>query len=84
VSELKGALPEGKVVSNNAPVYLGPIVASDQVHLLSGEGHIYSFDVLTGNAVGSASISGQFTTPPTAVSNSFVTLSTGGKLSVMR
>ena len=84
VSELKGALPEGKVVSNNAPVYLGPIVASGQVHLLSGKGRIYSFDALTGNAVGSASISGQFTTPPTAVSNSFVTLSTGGKLSVMR
>lgn len=84
VSELKGALPEGKVVGNNAPVYLGPIVASGQVHLLSGKGRIYSFDVLTGNAVGSASISGQFTTPPTAVSNNFVTLSTGGKLSVMR
>lgn len=84
VSILKGALPEGKVVSNNAPVYLGPIVASGQVHLLSGKGRIYSFDVLNGNAVGSANISGQFTTPPTAVSNSFVTLSTGGKLSVMR
>ncbi len=84
VSELKGALPEGKVVSNNAPIYLGPIVASGKVHLLSGKGRIYSFDVLTGKAVDSASISGQFTTPPTAVSNSFVTLSTGGKLSVMR
>lgn len=84
VSKLKGALSEGEVVSEDAPIYLGPIVASGQVLLLSKHGRIFRFDAMNGNALGSTSINGSFDTPPTVASGHFVTLSSSGKLTVMR
>ncbi len=84
VSKLKGALPEGKAVSDDGPIYLGPIVASGQVLLLSQNGQISRFDAMNGNALGSTSIGGSFDTPPTAASGYFVTLSSSGNLTVMR
>jgi len=84
VSKLEGALPEGKAVSDDGPIYLGPIVASGQVLLLSQNGQISRFDAMNGNALGSTSIGGSFDTPPTAASGYFVTLSSSGNLTVMR
>lgn len=84
VAALPGALAEGVIASENLPRYSNPVVASNNVFVISEAGDIHVFDAATGEAITQISTTGPVTTAPAVAQNSVVVLSSGGTVSVYR
>ena len=64
VTALPGALPPDVLVSENAVRYVGPFVAGSQVHVITDNGRLHSFNPDTGEAVGDAQVGDRVVTLP--------------------
>lgn len=83
VTELDGALPLGKVVSNDVPRYVGPIVAEGKVYVIASSGSLLSFDANTGDEIGNKSLGGGITTAPQIGQNVMALLLSSGRLLIL-
>ena len=66
------------------PNYLAPFVAAGQVHIVSQNGVLYSFDADTGTLQSSVSIGGDIRTQPQIADGAVFVLSQSGKVTMLR
>ena len=83
VAELDGASPLGEIASADVPRYVGPIVAENQVYVLSSAGRLMVFDAQTGVEVSSQSVGGGLTTPPQIGQGVMAILLNSGRLLIL-
>ena len=81
---LKGAVDSSLKAGDDLPNYLSPFVASNQVHMLSEDGVLYSFDADTGAPQGSVSIGGDIRTQPQIADGAVFILSQSGNVTMLR
>ena len=81
---LKGAVDSSLKAGDDLPNYLSPFVASNQVHILSEDGVLYSFDADTGAPQGSVSIGGDIRTQPQIADGAVFILSQSGNVTMLR
>ena len=80
VTALPGALPPDVMMSENAVRYVGPFVAGNQVHVITDDGWLYSFNADTGEAVGDAQLGDRVVTLPQFAKGMMFLLNNNGRL----
>ena len=80
ITELDGAVPLDVVVPENPPRYLGPVVASDRLHVVSRAGTIFGFDPDTGARLDSVAVGQEILTPPQLAGGRMFLLGQSGTL----
>lgn len=84
ITALDGSGTLGAAKPGTVTDYYGPIVASNQVHILSENGKFVSLNADTGAIVSSQSLGGKVKVAPQIARSSLVYLTKSGKLQVMR
>ena len=80
MAELPGALTIGSVAADNIPRYVGPVVASDKVIVVSESGDILLFNADTGALEGKADVGGRVVTAPQLAAGMMFVLDNSGTL----
>ena len=80
MAELPGALAIGSVAADNIPRYVGPVVASDKVIVVSESGDILLFNADTGALEGKADVGGRVVTAPQLAAGMMFVLDNSGTL----
>ena len=84
ITALDGSGTLGAAKPGTVTDYYGPIVASNQVHILSENGKFVSLNADTGAIVSRQSLGGKVKVAPQIVRSSLVYLTKSGQLQVMR
>jgi outer membrane protein assembly factor BamB len=80
IAELDGAVPLDVVVTKTPPRYVGPIVAGDQVYVVSRAGAVRAFDANSGAAGPVFSTGQEMLTPPQVAGGRMFLLGRSGTL----
>ena len=80
ITALPGALPQDVMASENTVRYVGPFVAGNQVHVITDNGRLYSFDADTGQAVGDTRVGDRVVTLPQFAKGMMFLLDNNGRL----
>jgi outer membrane protein assembly factor BamB len=80
IAELDGAVPLDVVVTETSPRYVGPIVAGDQVYVVSRAGDVQAFDANSGVAGTVFSTGQEMLTPPQVAGGRMFLLGRSGTL----
>ena len=81
IAELPDALPAGAMASENLTRYIGPLVANEQVLVISKSGTLYMFNAETGVETSSLNVGSDIVTPPQIAGGRLFVLSNNGQLS---
>lgn len=80
IAELPGALTAGAVVAENISRYVGPVVAGNNVLIVSEDGTIFVFDPDTGTLQDKVAVGGRVVTPPQLGAGMLFVLNNSGVL----
>ena len=83
-TDLPGSAELGRISATDVTRYVGPIVASGQVHVISASGRMYSFNADTGAQVTTTSVGGAMNVDPVIAQNTLVVLNRNGRLQAYR
>lgn len=83
-TDLPGSAELGRISATDVARYVGPVVASGQVHVISASGRLYSLNADTGEQVSTTSLGGAVNVHPVIVQNTLVVLSRDGRLRAYR
>ena len=81
---LKDSVDSSLKAGDELPNYLSPFVAANQVHIVSQNGVLYSFDADSGVQQSSVSIGGDIRTQPQIADGAVFILSQSGKVTMLR
>lgn len=81
IAELPDALPAGAMASENLTRYVGPVVANEQVLVISKSGTLHMLNAETGIETSSLNVGSDIVTPPQIAGGRLFVLSNNGQLS---